>query len=180
MCTCPTRDVYRIIRCEVSCLSHFANHGSLFEQPQDEKARLFLLNPTFKFDHSYWKYTGPTSGSVVYDQGLGQNTMVLGPNQRLMQNIMDLVVPSQDYHFKFRTKVTGADSVNLRVVIRMAYKSRDRKKSPCRKRACNSYRRAAGATISNGEWQTFVAEKFDMFRTEVCTLFSLLKSYTAL
>ena len=98
--------------------------------------------------------------------------MVLGRDQKLMQNIMKLVVPSQEYQFKFRTKVTGAESANLRVVIRFAYKSRDRKHSPCKKRSCNFYRRVAKESISNGDWQTFVTQKFDMFKREVCTLLS--------
>ena len=101
---------------------------------------------------------------------LGKNSLVLGQNQVLRQNVQDAAVPGSDYRLGFRTKVRGTDKVKLRVVLRFKFRARNRSLSPCKKRFCNFYRRLVAKEIqhTNEEWHEVVTDEFDFFRREVC------------
>lgn len=118
------------------------------------------------------KWNATRSGYVTYDKELGKNSLVLGRNKVLRQNVQEAAVPGNDYRLGFRTKIRGTNKVDLRVILRFKFRAWNRSVSPCKKKFCNFYRRLVAKEIQNNEeWQEIVTDEFDFFRREVCFAF---------
>lgn len=146
--------------------------------PPRELQQGFIKNTNFKLDHSYWKYA-PASGYVDVDSELGRNVMVLRNNKLLRQNVLPHAVPGEDYQFRFWAKVEGADVAPVRLIMRFRLTTRDKTKSPCRRKICNFYRRiVAKDVLKKDGWTEVVTDKFDMFRREPEILWGEGANYT--
>ncbi|KAL7554934.1 hypothetical protein ACHAWF_018496 [Thalassiosira exigua] len=123
----------------------------------------FFTNPNFDQGYQYWKYAR-NAPTIRMDPDINRNVMVVKRGRVLRQNVLPYTVPGKAYQFGFRSKITGTDSVEMRIIVRMRFRNNDLENGPCPRAVCNFNVRPLRRTIRASDgWDDVISQEFDMF-----------------
>ena len=90
--------------------------------------------------------------------------MVLKSGQVMRQDVLDTATPNEKYQMTFWAKLTGMESVDVKILLRMRFRNNDLVYGPCPRTTCVLYERLLRTKLTgSGTWQRVVAEEFRMF-----------------
>jgi hypothetical protein len=141
---------------------HIEKVSSLSEE---EKQIAFLRNPSFVSSHKMWKMA-TSSGTIAYDEDLGQNVMEIEKGQVLRQDILASATPGESYSFGFWVRLLNSNRpVTVKIILRMRFQNNDRIYGQCKNPICNLYERPVTVSIPAGSdtWQHIIADNFEMY-----------------
>jgi hypothetical protein len=120
----------------------------------------FFANPNFEYSYQNWMYSS-NAATLRKDPDLNREVMVFKPGNILSQNILKNVIPGKSYRFRFMTKITNVDSVDMVISIRVKFNNRDLTiNGPCNKAICNFYMHPLRRNIrGGGGWQEVVTDQ---------------------
>lgn len=121
----------------------------------------FFANPNFEYTYQNWMYSS-NAASLRKDPDLNREVMVFKPGNILSQNILKNVIPGKSYRFRFMTKITNVDSVEMVISIRVKFNNKDLTiNGPCNKAICNFYMHPLRRNIlrGGGGWQEVVTDQ---------------------
>jgi hypothetical protein len=121
----------------------------------------FFANPDFEYSYQNWMYSSDAA-TLRKDPELNREVMVFKQGNILSQNILRNVIPGMSYRFKFMTKITNVDSVDMVISIRVKFDNNDlTTNGPCNKAICNLYMHPLRRNIrrGGGEWQEVITDE---------------------
>jgi len=114
----------------------------------------------------FYLHIATTSGTIEYDNEIGQNVMSLKKGQVLRQEISFSATPGELYSFGLWARLLNSNRpVTLKIILRMRFQNNDQMYGPCKNPICNLYERPVTKTLQPGRdsWQHIIADDFEMY-----------------